>query len=502
MEESKRIILNTFAQYTRTIINTCLSLYATRLILAALGETDYGIYSVVGGVVAMLSFVTNALVSTTQRYLSFHHGASDKEKIYGVFGNSVLLHFLIAGILILLLSALSHPVLHSMLHIEPERLSAAHGVYAAMVVMLGISFITAPFRATFIARENIVFISIIDVLEGVSRLLIAILLTYEHHFDKLILYAVLMCCVSLFSFLSFAVYALYHYEECHFPRLREWDMSYIRGLSGFAGWTMYSTGCIVARTQGIAVLLNRFFGSALNAAYGIALQVNGATAFIAQSIANSMSPQIIKAAGQGKQSDVLLLSELASKYAVCLFGLVAIPMIAEMDTLLQIWLGNPPEYSTVFCQFILVSCLCDQLTMGLTIANQATGKIKYYSLIINTVKLLTLPAAWLCLHYGLNSISVMWCYLIFECLCAIIRLPYIKIVQGLSIRHYVKTVISRVVIPIALSSVFCLMMVKRISCDYRILITAAGSALLYIPSCYYIVLDKKEQNTLKHILKI
>jgi hypothetical protein len=140
--------------------------------------------------------------------------------------------------------------------------------------------------------------------------------------------------------------------------------------------------------------------------------------------------------------------------------------------------------------------------MGLTIANQATGKIKYYSLIINTVKLMTLPAAWLCLHYGLNSISVMWCYLIFECICAIIRLPYIKIVQGLSIRHYVKTVISRVVIPIALSSVFCLMMVKHISCDYRILITAAGSALLYIPGCYYIVLDKKEQSTLKHILKI
>ena len=299
---------------------------------------------------------------------------------------------------------------------------------------------------------------------------------------------------------AFTVYSLCQYDECHLPRVSEWNKESIANLSGFAGWTMYSTGCIIARTQGIAVLLNRVFGSALNAAYGIALQVNGATAFIAQSIANSMSPQIVKAAGQGKQARVLELSALASKYAVTLFSLIAIPLIAEMDAVLKLWLGNVPEHTTAFCRFILISCICDQLTMGLTIANQATGKIKYYSLIINTVKLMTLPAAWICLHRGLPSISVMWCYLVFECLCAAIRLPYIKVVQGLSIRHYFTTVICRIVIPIALSGAYCCLITRYVHHDYRLLVTVVGSMALYSACAYFVVLNKREREGLQQML--
>ena len=501
MTPSQRIVVNTTAQYTRTVINVCLSLYSTRLILAALGQTDFGIFSVVAGVVAMLAFMTNALVSTTQRYISYYHGSGDKEKVHKVFGNSVLLHLVIAAVLVALLAALARPIMGHFLHVEPERLHAAYWVYVATVVMLCFSFMTAPFRAVFIARENIVYISVIDVLEGVLRLLTAIFLTYIVSYDKLITYAGFLVGISIFSFSAFLIYSIVHYEECHVPRFSEWDKGYIKDLSGFAGWTMYSTGCIMARTQGIAILLNRFFGSVLNAAYGIALQVNGATAFIAQSIANAMSPQIIKAAGQGNQANVLLLSEAASKYAVTLFSFVAIPLIAEMDKVLEIWLGTYPAYTAVFCQFILISCICDQMTMGLTIANQATGKIKYYSLIINTVKLLTLPTAWLCLRSGLDAVSVMWCYMAFECLCATIRLPYIKIVQGLSIRHYVKTVICRVIVPIAVSGLFCWGIVRYVESDYRILMTITGSSLLYLPCSYWVVLNDREREILKNMIK-
>ena len=159
MTSSQRIIVNTAAQYLRTIINVCLSLYATRLILAVLGQTDYGIYSVVAGIISMLAFITNALVSTTQRYLSFHHGKGDKQVVHQVFGNSMLLHLLITGLLAIVFGLLAYPVIHHVLHIEPERLQAAMWVYVTAVVMLCLSFVTAPFRALFIARENIVYIS-------------------------------------------------------------------------------------------------------------------------------------------------------------------------------------------------------------------------------------------------------------------------------------------------------------------------------------------------------
>lgn len=500
MTHSQRIVVNTIAQYTRTFINVCLSLYSTRLILAALGQTDFGIFSVVAGVVAMLGFMTNALVTTTQRYISYYHGSGDKDKEHKVFGNSVLLHLLIAGTLVVILAALANPILSHFLHVEPDRLHAAYWVYVSTVLILCLSFMTAPFRAVFIARENIVYISVIDVLEGVLRLLTAIFLTYIVSYDKLITYSGFLVGISCFTFFAFLIYSLLHYEECHVPRLREWDLKYIHSLSGFAGWTMYSAGCILARTQGIAILLNRFFGSALNAAYGIALQVNGATAFLAQSIANAMSPQIIKSAGQGDQANVILLSESASKYAVTLYSLVVIPLIAEMDKVLEIWLGSYHPYTTVFCQFILISCIFDLLTMGLTIANQATGQIKYFSLLINTVKLLTLPAAWLCLHYGLDAVSVMWCFCAFECICAMIRLPYIKYEQGLSIRHYFKTVIFPAAVPIILSTVFCWLMVHYVESTYRIIWTIAGSCALYLPCSYFIVLNKHEKEILKKMI--
>lgn len=499
MTSQERIIYNTAAQYTRTIINVCLSLYSTRLILAALGQTDYGIFSVVAAVVAMLSFATNAFVSTTQRYLSFNHGKGDRQQVYEVFGNSVLLHQLIAFTLLLILIVLARPLIYHVLSIAPERLHAAVWVYAAATAMVCLSFITAPFRALFIARENIIYISIIDIIDGVLRLVVAIFLTYVAHYDKLITYSCMLVGISLFDLAAFAAYSLLRYEECHLPRFIEWNKTHIANLSGFAGWTMYTTGSVIARTQGVAILLNRAFGSVMNAAYGIALQVNGATAFIAQAIINSMSPQIVGAAGQGLNNRVLELSAMASKYAITLFSLFAIPLIAEMDAVLRIWLGETPEYTAMFCNFILLSCIVDLTTIGLTIANQATGDIKYFSLITSTIKLLTLPAAWICLRVGWSCTSVMWCFVVFEGLCAFARLPYIMITQGLSLRYYMKTVLARVIFPIAISSTYCIMIKRFVEWDYRPLLTIIGSGLIFVVCAYCIVLSKQERQFVKNM---
>lgn len=502
MTNAQRIIVNTAAQYTRTVLNVCLSLYSTRLILSALGQTDYGIYSLVAGVVAMLSFITNALVTTTQRYLSFYHGTGDKEQLYRIFGNSLLLHLLIGGILLIVLSALTYPVVHQFIRISPERLTAATVVYLSASFMLFLSFVTAPFRALFIARENIIYISVIDVIDGLLKLAVALFLTHITSADKLMVYAVLIAGISLFNLLAFGGYAGVRFPECHLPHLQEWNKLQIKDLSGFAGWTMYSTGCVIARTQGIAVLFNRFFGAALNAAYGIAQQVNGAVAFIAQAIANAMSPQIIKAYGQGNSAKMLALSATASKCSLLLFSMVAIPLIAEMDAVLHIWLGTDiPPYTTVFCQLILIGCICDQTTMGLTIANQATGKIKYYSLIINTTKLMTLPTAWFCLRSGLACTSVMGCYVGFELFCALLRLPYLKVTQQLSISHFCVQVLLRSFTPIAVSVLLCYISIRFIQLPYRFCLTCVLSATGYCLSAVLTSFNKEEKNIIKHLLK-
>ena len=220
MTNSQRIIVNTIAQYTRTIINVCLSLYSTRLILSALGQNDFGVYSVVAGVVAMLSFVTNALVITTQRYLSYHHGRNDMSQVRKVFGNSWLLHLFIGIVVVAILSSIGPWITQNFLNIEDARRGAALFVYFAAVAMVLLSFITAPIRALFIARENIVYTSFVDVLDGVLKLSIAILLS-KITYDHLIAYSGLLTGISIFNLLAFAIYAAIKFPEFHLPKLQE-----------------------------------------------------------------------------------------------------------------------------------------------------------------------------------------------------------------------------------------------------------------------------------------
>lgn len=500
MTNSQRVIVNTLAQYARTIVNVCLSLYSTRLILSALGQDDYGIYMLVAGVIAMLSFVTNALVTTTQRYLSVAHGKSDTSGVYQIFGNSMLLHIFIGGAVAVVLCVLGKWLIYDFLNITTDRQLAALWVYYASVVMLFLSFITAPIRALFIARENIVYISIVDVLDGILKLLIAIVLTYVTY-DELIAYAGLMTGINLFNLFIFVLYAAIKFPEFHCPKLKELNKDILIGLSRFAGWTTYSAGCIIARNQGIAIVLNWFYGTIINSAYGIAQQVLGAVNFVSYSILNAMNPQIMKAEGANNRQRMIRLCEYESKYAFLLLSLVAIPLIAEMDTILHLWLKEVPEHTTIFCQFMLVVALCDQISVGLTSANQAIGRIRNYTLIFYTSKLLVIIVGWLCLYMGQPIVSIMWCYVLVELMTSLLRLPLMKWIAGIEILPFCKHVFGRITIPCVTMCTTCYLIAQCIDSPYRILVTLAVSFVLGIATIWLTALDKHEKQLLENSIK-
>lgn len=499
MTNSQRVIVNTSAQYMRTIINVCLSLYSTRLILSALGQSDYGIYMLVAGVIAMLSFVTNALVITTQRYLSVYHGKKNAQGVHQVFGNSMLLHILIGCTIAIILSICGKWITHEWLNIDAGREAAALWVYYAAVAMLLVSFLTAPIRALFIARENIVYISIVDVVDGVLKLLIAIGL-YHVSYDKLISYAGLMTGIHLLNFLLFAIYAAIKFEEFHFPRLSELNKTLMKELSSFAGWTTYSMGCIIMRNQGIAIVLNWFYGTIINSAYGIAQQVLGSVQFLSASILNAMNPQIMKAEGAGEREKMIRLCEYESKYAFLLLSLVAIPLIAEMDTLLQWWLGNVPEHAVMFCRFILAAALCDQISVGLTSANQAVGKIRVYNLVFYTLKLFVIILGWICLKQGLPLVSVMWCYVIIELLTSFLRLPLMKHIAGIKMLPFCKHVFGRIVIPLIVMVGISYCITSYITYEYRIFTTIAVTCLVGMISIWLTALNQTEKALIRQMI--
>ena len=441
MDSTKRIIINTLAQYSRSLLNILLSLFSTRYIVEALGISDYGLYVVVGGVIALLGFITNALVMTTQRFVSFYFGKSNKEEVHKIFANSLFIHFIFSLLMVGVLLCLKDLFIYHWLNIPAGRESIAADVYVITIFMLVITIMTAPFKALFIARENIVYISIVEVCDGVLKLGIAVWLLFTDT-DRLLLYAILMLSIQIVNIMAYSIFALRKFEECHIlVSYRELDFSYIRQLAGFAGWSTYSTGTIVLRNQGIQLILNRFLGTLVNAAYGIAMQVFSSLAFVASSILNAMNPQIMKAEGEGNRKLMLQLAEKESKYSTMLLMVITVPLIFELPDVLALWLKEVPPGSVMFCQFILCGFIIDQATYGINNAVLATGKIKYYILLMYTPKLLVLFPIYYLIRAGHPPFVAMIVYLIAESFVSIARLPYIKYSCGLGIRHFLKNVV-------------------------------------------------------------
>ena len=501
MTPQTRIIVNVAAQHIRSVFNICLSLYSTRLVLQALGQDDFGIYSLVAGVVSMLSFLTNTMVVTTQRQLSFYHGRGNMDEVRRMFSNSLFLHILIAILIAAVLIAL-HPLLfNGFLVIDKSRMGTASTVYFLVILSLLISFLASPYRALFIARENILYLSVVDVLDAIIKLAAAIWLLYCPY-DRLIAYAAIIGGIMAFNWLTLALWAQWHFSESMLlPCRATLNGHSMKELTNFAGWTVYSQICVVGRIQGMAILLNHFFGTAVNASYGIAQQVFGSIYFVATSVTNAISPQLIAAEGNGDRKRMLHFAEMLSKYAFLLLAIVSIPLIFEMHNVLQLWLGNVPEKAVLICRSILIAALLDLLTTGLSTANQATGHIRVYSLIINTQKLLTLPLAWLWLHFGGDAEGTFFWYIVVEAISSFSRLPFMRCTIGLSIRSYILYVFAHVAIPLASIILVCWAITCYIDMPFRFLLTGAASLVVAAVTIWFWGISDEERDTSLTIFK-
>lgn len=501
MDASKRIIVNTIAQYSKSIINICLSLYSTRLVLAALDIDDYGIYNVVGGVVGILGYLTNSLVVTTQRYLSFYQGAGDTEKVKQVFANSLLIHLAFGLAICLILVFLQNLLVYHFLNMDPARLTAAGAVYIAMVIMLFGTIMTSPFKAMLIAHENIVYISVVEVVDGVLKLLLAISL-FVIGLDKLIFYAIGMTCVVLFNLMAYIVYSYLKYDESHIHWTKNtYDKQITTQLLGFAGWTTYGMLAGMCQTQGLSIVFNKFFGTALNAAFGIGSQVNGAVRFVSTSILNAMNPQIMKAEGTGDRSKMLALAGKESKFSTALMLIISIPVIIEMPAILDFWLKKVPANASMFCRALMIAFIVDQLTLGLHAANQATGKLKYYSLLTYTPKIFLVPIAWLVFMEGYDVTVMMSIYVLTEFLVSMSRIPFMKYSANLNIREYIRNVIFPLLPLAVINTMASYCIVLCFDFKYRFLLTAVIGVLFGILTMFVFTISKTERTFILGLVK-
>ena len=501
MNPAKRIIVNTSVQYAKAIITMALTLYSTRLVLDALSVSDYGIYMVIAGVVAMLGFITNALAITTQRYLSYNQAQGDIAHLKKIFVNSLFIHLVFGLIVVAALLALQGILFDRVLNIDPLRIPTAQKIYVISAFMLLVTVLSSPYKALLIAHENIVYIAVVETVDAIVKLGMAISLAYIT-FDKLLAYQWMIATIVTLNLLAFSAYSLFKFPESAVViRFRDLDSSYIKKITAFAGWTTYGMGCVAGRVQGTALVLNHFWGTAINAAYGISNQIFAAISFLVGSILNAMNPQLMQAEGHGDRQKMLEMAVKQSKFTTAILALVVIPLVAEMPAILDLWLKEVPEHTVMFCRMILLAFLADQITVGLGSACQAIGQIRTFTLLTFTPKLLYMPVIWLMFRYGSSVYDAMVLYVLLEVAVALVRIPYMHYKAGLNVGAYCRRAIVPVVLQSAVIAAVCWLCVKGLHFHFRFFITAACGVAAGLLSTWQFVLNDEERAFSKEALR-
>lgn len=498
MSSSKRVLINTLSQYIRTVISVIVTLYTSRIVLQNLGVDDYGIYNLVAGVIALLSFFSDSLSTTTQRYLSYNQGRNDTLMMKKIFNNSVFTQTLISIVLCSLLAFCTPIVFNRLLNIAPDRIFAAKSVYYFMIASLFANFQSTPYKAALIAHENIVYSSLVQILDALLKIPIAISLIYISQ-DKLIWYSGMSFGIVSLNLVLYFSYCVLKYPECRGIKLFDFDLQLSKEMFSFMWWMIYSSGCVAARTQGIAILLNRSFSTAVNAAYGIGQQVSGQFMFLSNALTTAMRPLIIRAEGAGNREKMFRLCEITCKLAFILLGCVSIPAIIHMDDLLGIWLVEVPEHTAMFCRYFLTACWIDELTLALMYANQAVGNVKIYSLWVNSIKITTIPIIWLLLKFDYHLSILMLAFVIIESICMISRLVFLKINIHLSIRHFMNNVVYPIIAPIILTAVIVLYVSQYID-GWLCLINFIISPIVLLSMLLLFGLKSDEKSIIRNII--
>lgn len=440
MQTANRVAFNTGIMYSKVVITVFINLYATRLILQELGESDFGIFNLIAGILAMLAFLSLALSISVRRYLSTALGKNDICYLHRIFKSSLVIHRIAGIIVVLIFEAAGIYLFGGILNIPETRLTSAHIVYHCMVVSTFFSITTIPYNSLIISHENIAVIALCYIFESFAKLGAAFLLLCTPH-DKLVVYGITIASIYTTSTFIKRIYCRKKYEEVKLEIKGAADKSLMRELIKFSCWNSLSTISKVLSAQGIIFILNIFGGTIVNAAYGIANQVRGQMMYFSTSLLQTIEPQIMKSEGAGNTLRMLKLSMLSCKMAFFLMSFFSIPLMIQLPYILKLWLGNPPDYTVIFCRTIIIATLVSQLTLGLESGIQAVGKIRRYQIIVGSIQIMVLPLSYFFLKAGYSIYAAVYCILGIEISLSITRMimssRLLQLKQSIFIRHAV-----------------------------------------------------------------
>ena len=500
MSTAARVIRNTGYLYAKMGITMLISLYTTRLILGSLGASDFGIFNIVGGAIAMLGFLNAAMASATQRFMSYSEGEGDREKQKRIFNISVVLHFLLALVVGVALVVAGWFFFHGILNIPEGRVFAAQVVYGSLIVSTMFTVMSVPYDAVLNAHENMLYYAVVGIVESVLKLAVALATVYTLG-DRLIVYGILMACIPLVTLTIMRVYCHRNYAECTFSLRQCWDLSLMREMTTFAGWNLAGSVGAVVGNHGNGIVINNFFGTTLNAALGVANQLCGILMVFSHNMLKALNPVIVKKEGAHDRKKMLEYSYTGCKISYLMFALFCLPCIVEMPYVLKLWLKSYPEWTVMFVRYQLVRTLLEQTATVLNTSLSATGKIREINLINLFLYLLPMPV--LCLVFY-NGGTPDWYFPIVIFIMVVVtisvRLYYCRRYCDLSIGDFC----SRIIIPLIVSSLILVavgFLVRSLMTEgfVRLVICCLVMTLVYFVLSY-LILNRNERRIVMNLI--
>ena len=493
-ENNKRIAKNTILLYFRMLFTMTVSLYTSRIVLNTLGVSDFGIYNIVGGVVVLFSFLNNAMSSATQRFLNFEIGKNDFVQLRKIFCISMNVHVSIAFIVFILAETIGLWFLNTQLNLPLDRMNAANWVYQFTILTFIISILQVPYNATIIAHERMSFYAYVSIVE-VSLKLSAVFLLQYLGYDKLKLYAVLICAVALIIITIYKLYCNKKFESSRYIFI--WDASLYKQLLSFSGWSLFGSVANVGKTQVINILINIFCGVLVNAAMGITNQVSATLNGFVSNFQLAFNPQIVKSYAANDKEYLMSLIFKTSKYSYFLLFILSLPILLNTEYILKLWLKIVPEYTVQFCQLTIIYLLIESISGPLWMSVQATGKIKSYQIVISSLLLLNVPFSYILLKLNFIPYSVVLVSIGIGILALLIRIIFLRSLINLPIIQFLREVILIIFIVTILSIPLPFIESFYLDGFRRLIITSTTAIISLVLILYFIGLDINEKKYVK-----
>ena len=419
-DNNKRIAKNTIFMYIRMLIIMIVSLYTVRVVLQALGEVDYGIHNVVGGIITMFTFITTTLAGASMRFFSYELGRNDYQRLRQYFSVTFWCYVILVLIVIVLAETVGLWFVNYKLVIPPERMTAALWVYQCTVVGTIGGFLVVPFNSLILAKEKMSLYAYVGIAEACFKLLVAYLLMTSVYSDRLILYAILLLCVNTSIYFFYIIYDLKHYKESHVYVF--WDKRIFKDVFSYSSWSLFGAVSLVFRSQGINILINIFFGPVVNTARAIAYQVSNAINTFVNGFTQAIRPQQTKYYAAGEDNTMLVLTYRATRICFFLIMFLSLPILFETGFVLTLWLKKVPEYTVLFARLVIGVSIIEAISTPLKGLISSTGNIKYTQIINSLILISIFPISWVLFKMGFPAASTMIVSLMASICCHIVRI--------------------------------------------------------------------------------